>query len=98
MMSYKNTKHGEMRVNQRGFSRKDLELIRKCGTRLEDRSAEVYFLKNKDVEDGIKELKRQIQCLERMRGCKVAYTPDDSLITAHHTTRGHEKRLLQRVL
>lgn len=95
-MALIDTRHGEQRVHQRGFIRKDLELIRSCGTRLEDRSAEVYFLRNKDVEDRIKELKRQIQSLERLRGCKVAYTSDDALITAHHTTRKNEKKLLRR--
>lgn len=97
MMALRDTKHGEQRVNQRGFIRKDLELIRNCGTRLEDRCAEVYFLRNKDVDDEIKKLKRQIQSLERLRGCKVAYTSGDALITAHHTTRKHEKKLLRRV-
>jgi len=96
MMAYRDTKHGVQRINQRGFIRQDLELICRCGTQLEDRSAEVYFLRNKDVEDGIKELKRQIQSLERVRGCKVAYTPDSALITAHHTTRKSEKKLLRR--
>ena len=96
-MSYQDTKHGEARVTQRGFLRKDLELVRRCGTLLHDRGAEVYFLKSKDVEEGIKELKRQIQCLERMRGCKVAYATDNALITAHHTNRRSEKQLLRRV-
>ncbi len=97
MMACRDTQHGEQRINQRGLTRNDLDLIRHCGTRLEDRSADVYFLRNKDVDDGIRELKRQIQSLERMRGCKVAYTPDDALITAHHTNRKHEKKLLRRV-
>ena len=95
-MKYRDTKHGEQRISQRGFHRHELELIRRCGTRLDDRSAEVYFLRNKDVENRIHELKRQIQSLERMRCCKVVYTPNDALITAHHTTRKNEKKLLRR--
>jgi hypothetical protein len=96
-MAIKYTKHGEKRINQRGFLPKDIELIRQYGTRLRDRSAEVYFLRNKDVDERIKDLKRQIQCLDRVRGCKAAYTQDEALITAHHTTRKHEKKLLRRV-
>lgn len=95
-MANKDTQHGKKRVAQRGFIRRDLELVRRCGTLLKDRSAEVYLLRDKDVEDGIRDLKRQIQSLERMRGCKVVFAPNDALITAHHTTRKHEKKLLRR--
>ena len=96
MMTCKLTKHGQQRINQRGFKREDLDLVRRCGIQLDDRSAEVYFLRDKDVEDGIKNLKRQIQNLERMRGCKVVFNSDNDLITAHHTTRETQKKLLRR--
>ena len=95
MMSVRYTKHGGQRANQRGFRRSDVELIRRCGTPVEDRQAEVYLLRNKDVEQEISALKQQIQRLEHMRGCKVVFA-DNQLVTVHHTTRTHEKRLLRR--
>ena len=92
MMTYKYTMHGEQRTNQRGFNREDLELVRRCGTQINDRSAEVYLLRYKDAEDEIRNLKRQIQGLERMQGCKVVYNFDNAIITAYHATRETHKK------
>ena len=89
------TKHGEQRTNQRGFRRNDVGLIRRCATPVLDRQAEVYLLRNKDVERRVSALKQEIQCLERLRGCKVVIV-GNQLITIHHTSRKHEKRLLRR--
>ncbi len=95
MISVRYTNHGEKRANQRGFRRSDVELIRRCGTPVEDRQAEVYLLRNKDVEQEISTLKQQIQRLERMRGCKVVFA-DNQLVTIYKTSRTHEKTLLRR--
>lgn len=94
-MSLHFTKHGEMRANQRGFSKTDISLIRQCGTPIPDRHVEVYLLLNKDVEREINKRKQEIQRLERLRGCE-AVIDDNEIITAHHTSRRHLKRLLQR--
>ena len=94
-MSIRYTNHGEKRANQRGFRRSDVELIRRCGTPVEDRQAEVYLLLNKDVEQEISARKQEIQGLERMRGCEVVIV-GNRLVTVHHTTRRHEKTLLRR--
>ena len=95
-MSFRYTKHGRQRANQRGFSQYDIELIRRCATPVDDDHCEVYVLRNKDVEHEVSSLKRKIQRLEKMRGCKVVFA-DNQLITVHHTSRTHEKRLLRRV-
>ncbi len=89
------TKHGEQRTNQRGFRRNAIGLIRRYGTLVPDRQAEVYLFRNKDVEREISARKQEIQGLERMRGCEVVII-DNQLITIHHTSRKHEKRLLRR--
>ncbi len=89
------TKHGDQRANQRGFRRNDVGLIRRCGTLVPDRQAEVYLLRNKDVEREISARKQEIQHLERMRGCEVVIV-GNQLVTIHHTSRRHEKRLLRR--
>ncbi len=94
-MSVRYTKHGDRRANQRGFLKSDVELIRQCGTLIEDRQAEVYLLRNKDVEQQIRARKQEIQRLERMRGCEVVFV-GSQLVTVHHTSRTHEKTLLRR--
>jgi hypothetical protein len=96
IMINKYTLHGEKRVNQRGLNHKDLELVCNFGVNLNDRSAEVYLLRHKDAEDEIRKLKRKINALERMRGCKVVLTSGNALITAHYTTRETQKNLLRR--
>lgn len=95
MTTLKYTKHGEQRANQRGLHRKDIELIHRCGTPVHDRQCEVYLLRNKDVEREIKERKQEIQTLERLRGCEAVIV-GDKIVTAHHTSRRHRKKLLQR--
>ena len=95
MTKLRYTKHGEKRASQRGFRPRDIELIRHCGTLVPDRQAEVYHLRNKDVEQAISAYKQKIQRLERMRGCEVVIA-DDHLVTVHRTSRRHEKGLLRR--
>ena len=95
MTKLKYTKHGDQRINQRGFRRNDVGLIRHCGTPVPDRQAEVYLLLNKDVEREISARKQEIQRLERLRGCEVVIV-GNQLVTIHHTSRRHEKGLLRR--
>ena len=95
MTKLKYTIHGDQRINQRGFRRNDVGLIRRCGTLVPDRQAEVYLLLNNDVEREISARKQEIQRLERLRGCEVVIV-GNQLVTIHHTSRGHEKTLLRR--
>ena len=94
-MSLHYSRHGEQRVNQRGFLRSDVELIRRCGTQIEDYEAEVYLVLNKDIEQMTRALKQQIQRLDHLRGCKLVIK-GEKLVTAHHTSRRSEKKLLRR--
>ncbi len=95
MTKLKFTIHGDQRINQRGFRRNDVELIRRYGALVPDRQAEVYLLRNNDVEREISARKQEIQRLEQMRGCEVVIV-GNQLITIHHSSRRHEKRLLRR--
>ncbi len=95
MTKLKYTKHGDQRINQRGFRRNDVGLIRRCGTLVPDRQAEVYLLRNKDVEREISARKQEIQHLERLRGCQVVIV-GNQLVTVLHTSRSREKSLLRR--
>ena len=103
------TKHGDQRANQRGFRRSDIELIRRCGTPIEDREAEVYLFLDKDLDREIlarkkklrqierhrEEYKQEIQQLVRLRHVTAVFV-GNNLVTVHHTSRPHEKRLLRR--
>lgn len=95
-MELQYTAHGHQRANQRGFSQNDIELICRFATPVNDDHCEVYVLRNKDVENEVSFLRRQIKRLEKLRGCKVVFA-NSQLITVHHTSRTHEKRLLRRV-
>lgn len=76
-MSIRYSKHGQRRANQRGFRVIDVEMIRRYGILVPDRQAEVYLLRNKDVEREISARKKEIQRLEHMRGCEVVLTSND---------------------
>lgn len=78
------TAHAEKRINQRGFRKSDPEVIRQYGTPLDDPSAEVYLMRNRDANDRIRDLKKEISQLERLRGCK-AVVCGDTLLTVMHT-------------
>ena len=109
-MPLRYTKHGDQRANQRGFRKIDVELIRCCGTLVGDREAEVYLVRNRDVDREIharkkilrqiendrKRNKIEIQQLEKIRHV-TAVIVNEGLVTVHHTSRPHEKRLLRRI-
>ena len=95
-MSVSFSKHGKQRINQRGFQQTSAELIRRCGTPIDDADAEVYFLRDKDIEAQVHQLKRQIQEIERLRGCKAVFA-GDTLVTIVRAGRNHKKTLLRRM-
>jgi hypothetical protein len=97
MMSVRLSKHAEKRINQRGFQRSSAELIRRWGTPVMDPKAEVYFLRNNDVDTQVRQLKREIHQIERLRGCKAVFA-DDTLVTIVRTGRNHKKALLRRTV
>ena len=88
------TKHGLARICQRGFRQADPDLIRRCGTQIDDPDTEVYFVRDKDVEDYQRELKRQLQESERLRGCKVVLA-GNNLVTIVRAGRRHTKKMLR---
>ena len=95
-MSIKYSRHADVRANQRGFRFTDIDLIRCWGTPIDDPEADVYLLRNQDVDSVVVDLKRQIQRLGKLRGCKAVFA-GDTLITVHRATRQHEKSLLRKV-
>jgi hypothetical protein len=89
------SKHGISRCQQRGIQPKALELVRMFGTQIEDRTAEIYFLKNKDVDDAIRMMKDTIRIMEKIKGIAVVIS-EDTLITAYHAHGSGQRRLLRR--
>ena len=81
-------------MNQRGIRNSDVDMIRGIGTHLED-DGESFLLTDKDVSREIAVRKREIQALERLRGCQVVMT-GNVVRTAYHTTDKYRKRALKR--
>ena len=86
------TRHADQRMQQRGIRKRDVELVRRCGTRIDDRS---LLLTKQDAEREITQRKREIQALERLRGCKLVLG-GDLLVTLYHATTKQQKAAMRR--
>lgn len=96
-MSYRFTQHAEQRLSQRGFRKTDLDVIRECGTLIDDKTAEVYVVTNKGADEAIHNLKQRISAIERLRNCKLVVNQDD-VITIMRAGREHTKKMLRRAV
>lgn len=76
------TRHAETRMQQRGISAQDLDLIVECGTVVRPG---LYMLRSRDVHEEIREHKRRIQTLERLRGC-AAVIEGGTVVTCYHVS------------
>ena len=63
LMTY--THHADIRMNQRGLRKKDVELIVEYGSQITDDRIQ---LRRQDVHAAITRLRRDIQRLEKLRG------------------------------
>lgn len=77
------TKHSKARCQQRALRERDIAMIYEFGTACRDDSV---VMKNKDVDREIADRMREIQALERLRGCKIIIK-DEAVITAYKATR-----------
>ena len=73
------TKHGEVRMQQRGFKNEDIDVIAQYGTETRDK---VFLLRSKDVDEEIRRLKKQIKRLDRNRNRSIVMA-NDTLITCY---------------
>ena len=89
-LSYSN--HAIARIQQRGLRNKDIEIVIRTGTTLDDQS---IVLLNSDVDREIKKRKKEIEMLERLRSARVVLGECETVITAYHTHRKIEKSLLR---
>lgn len=89
-MSAAITDHAQRRMQQRGVRTEDLDLVIQCGSLV---SKDSVLLLKKDVEREIRKRKREIQALERLKGCKLVIR-DNAVITLYRPTKEQEKLLL----
>ena len=85
------TRHGKTRMQQRGIRKKDIPLIRKYGTQVDD---ETWLMLKKDVARQIETRKREIQALSRLRNRKVVVR-GGRVITAYPSRPADQKRTLR---
>ena len=84
------TKHAQQRIQQRGLSATDLEIILTHGT--ETRGG--YYLRRKDTERVEVELKKLINQLHRLTG-KYVVVEGNTVITAYHPGQRSQKNVLR---
>lgn len=82
--------HAMIRMSQRGFRTRDVDLFLECGTKVSDG----YFLRDRDVTTAILQRQKEIERLERLRG-KVLIADGDTVVTAYKPSRKRERRLLK---
>lgn len=87
MNRYDLTKHAGARMRQRGLRGADLDLLLKSATAV---APDAYLLTAADAEREIRQRKREIQQIERLRGCKVVV--DGSTIVSVYRSRPVDQR------
>lgn len=86
------TRHAEMRTQQRGIRKRDIELIQVYGTPVD---VDTWLMRKRDVVREIANRKREIQLLERLRNRKVVIR-DERVITTYPSRPADQKRALRR--
>ena len=89
--TYETTYHAQVRMQQRGFRGKDAELVMECGT---DYTEGRIVLLDRDVVREVRDCKRRIQKLQRLRG-SVVVLEDGHLVTCYHLHRKKERHVLR---
>ena len=82
MTSLDITRHGEVRMSQRGFRRSDLDVLLAHATEM---GGDRLMLRARDADRAIAELKRRMATLQRLRNTVVVVS-EGSLVTAYHQT------------
>jgi hypothetical protein len=85
------TRHGAVRMTQRGFNMSDAELIAMVGTEIEDG----YLVRHADYQEVEHILKRFLERLRRLRGKRLVIEAG-RIVTAYHATNGHQRNLLRK--
>ena len=86
------THHAETRMRQRGLRGTDLDLLLASATRLAD---DAWLMTDAVTEREIARRKREIEQLQRLRGCKIVVV-GDAIVTVCHMRPVARRRALRR--
>ncbi|WP_333834429.1 hypothetical protein [Rubrimonas sp.] len=86
------TRHAEARMRQRGLRDRDLALVLDAATPLAD---DAWLVTDADADREIVRRKREIEQLQRLRGCKVVVS-GDAIVTVCHMRPAAGRRALRR--
>jgi hypothetical protein len=86
------THHAQTRMRQRGFRDGDLALLIDTATPLAD---DAWMVRADDADRAIAQRKREIEQLQRLRGCKVVLS-GDTIVTVCHLRPAAQSRALRR--
>ena len=89
-MNLELTDHARSRLRQRGFRERDIALVLTFGT---PGSRGRYLLRARDVLAAIRDLKRTMADLQRLRNA-VVVVEDDSVVTVYHSATRRARRAL----
>jgi hypothetical protein len=84
------TEHAALRMSQRGFMPKDVELILLIGTEIDDG----YLVREKDYQEAEHALKRLLQSFRRLVGKRLV-VKNGQVVTAFHPLKRYERDLLR---
>lgn len=85
------TRHAEARIRQRGLRERDLALVLEAATPL---AQDAWLLTAADAEREISRRKREIEQLQRLRGCKVVIS-GNAIVTVCHMRPAAQRRALR---
>lgn len=92
MNDFISTRHGAIRMRQRGMKNDDVALILAHATQVDN---ETWMLLERDANHAIKNRKQEIEALERLRNFKLVMC-SDGVVTAYPSRRTDQKRALRR--
>ena len=82
--------HAQQRMQQRGINESDVMMVLEYGIETRDG----YYLRQRDVEETEKELRKMISRLHRLSG-KYVVVDGEAVVTAYHPSRKKQKMLLR---
>jgi len=88
---HKLTHHAAIRMRQCGLRDDDLRLLLGTASQI---SPDAYMLTERDAAREIERRKREIQSLERLRGCKVV-VEEGAVVTCYHARYADQKKTLR---
>ena len=87
------TRHGEIRMAQRGINGSDLELVLTLGTKV---GRDRIMLKKRVAAETVQTLKNLIAQVERAKG-KLFVVKEGRLVTAYHQTKPIRKQRRRKI-